>query len=261
MPRRFKSVVITGASRGIGASLALRYAGEGAALGLVSRNAERLDAVATECRAAGAADVAVASVDVCDQAALAERIAEFDRRHPIDLLIANAGITGGWAASGEAERPHDSRRLMEVNLTGALNAVHAVLPCMMERRSGQIALMSSIAAFIPLPGVPSYCASKAALLAYALSLRETVRKDGVGVSAICPGYVDTGLLKRLSGPRPVLVSPEAAAEIIVSGLARDRRIIAFPTLIAALSRLIGILPSPAPRLLLPSVRVSPAEDA
>ena len=129
-----------------------------------------------------------------------------------------------------------------------------------ERRSGQIAVMSSIAAFVPLPGLPSYCASKAALLAYALALRETVRGDGVGVSAVCPGYVDTVLLRRLSGPRPALITPAAAADAIFAGLQHNRRIIAFPTLIALLTRLIALLPEPGIRLMLPAQTVAPPEE-
>jgi len=259
--RTFRSVAITGASRGIGAAVALRYARAGASLALLSRNAQDLETVAGQCRAAGAEAVRVTAVDVRDQAALSDALVTFDSRRPIELLVANAGITGGWSSGGEPERPEDSRELLDVNLMGALNAVHAVLPRMRQRRSGQIALVSSIAAFVPLPGLPSYCASKAALLAYALALRETVRADGVGVSAICPGYVDTVLLSRLSGARPALIAPAAAADAIFAGLARNRRIIAFPFLIAALTRLIALLPEPAARLLLPAQTVAPLEEA
>ena len=261
MRRTFRSVAITGASRGIGAAVAIRYARAGASLALLSRNLGDLEAVAAQCRAAGAEAVRVSAVDVRDAAAVEEALAAFDARRPIDLLVANAGVTGGWSAAGEPERPEDSRELLEVNLMGALGAIQAVLPRMRERRSGQIAVTSSIAAFVPLPGLPSYCASKAALLAYALALRETVRADGVGVSAICPGYVDTVLLNRLSGPRPALITPAAAAEAIFAGLQRNRRIIAFPTFIALLTRLIALLPEPAPRLLLPAQTVAPPEQA
>lgn len=259
--RVFRSVAITGASRGIGAAVALRYARAGASLALLSRNAADLEAVASQCRAAGAEAVRVTSVDVRDHAALSGALIAFDSRRPIDLLVANAGVTGGWSNAGAPERPENSRELLEINLMGALNAVHAVLPRMRERRSGQIAVMSSIAAFVPLPGLPSYCASKAALLAYALALRETVRADGIGVSAICPGYVDTVLLSRLSGARPTLITPAAAAAAIFAGLARDRRIIAFPFFIAALTRLIALLPESGVRLLLPAQTVAPIEEA
>ena len=258
--RTFRSVAITGASRGIGAAVAIRYARAGASLALLSRSARDLEAVAAQCRAAGAEAVRTTAVDVRDQAGLEAAISAFDARRPIDLLVANAGVTGGWSQDGTAERPDDSRELLEINLMGALNAVHAVLPAMRQRGSGQIALVSSIAAFVPLPGLPSYCASKAALLAYALALRETVRGDGVGVSAVCPGYVDTVLLRRLSGPRPALITPAAAADAIFAGLQHNRRIIAFPTLIALLTRLIALLPEPGIRLMLPAQTVAPPEE-
>ena len=239
MPR---TILISGASSGIGAALALLYAQEKANLFLIARNPARLAAVAAQAQALGAAMVETGLIDVGDGQAVADWIAKADASFPIDLLIANAGITGGTSPDGRLETVEESARLFQTNVLGMAATVSAVLPGMAARGRGQIGIVSSIAAFLPLAGVPSYCASKAANLTYALSLRETLRPHGIQVSAICPGYVDTPLLARLEGRQPLLLSPADAANRIRRGLARNQRIIAFPAFFVFLTRLIALLP-------------------
>jgi len=113
---------------------------------------------------------------------------------------------------------------------------------MMARGRGQIGIVSSIAAFIPLPDAPSYSASKSAILTYGLALRSALRRSGVGVSVICPGYVETPMMDQESGPKPYAMSAQSAAVIIVRGLAQNRSIIAFPFWFALITRLGGLLP-------------------
>jgi short-subunit dehydrogenase len=236
-----RTVVITGASSGIGKVLALRYACAGAVLGLLGRSASRLDEVADACRRLGAT-VATAAIDVRSRAEMAAWLQDFDSRTPIDILIANAGVMEGRAADGQIEQPAAGYALMETNVLGVLNTVQPVLPRMVARARGQIGIVSSIAAFIPLPDAPSYCASKAAVLNYGLALRSSLRQSGVGVSVICPGYVVTPMMQQESGSKPFAMAPEAAAELIVRGLQRNRSIIAFPFLFALITRLGGLLP-------------------
>jgi short-subunit dehydrogenase len=121
---------------------------------------------------------------------------------------------------------------------------------MMARRRGQIVIVSSIAAFIPLPDSPSYCAAKAAVLAYGLSLRAALEPYGISVSVVCPGYVKTPMMMRESGWKPFSISPERAAKLIVRGISLKRPIIAFPYLFALATRLHGLLPERVRRLLL-----------
>jgi short-subunit dehydrogenase len=132
--------------------------------------------------------------------------------------------------------------LIETNVIGALNAVHPLLERMLARRRGQIAIMSSTAAFDPAPDLPSYSASKSALLSYGLALRAAAGAQGVRVSVICPGYIDTPMTGQISGPKPFTISAAAAAERIHRGLEQDRPVIAFPWLFALMSRLAGLLP-------------------
>src|SRR5258708_39461276 len=131
---------------------------------------------------------------------------------------------------------------METNVLGVLNAIHPARPRMMSRGHGQIGIVASLAGFVPLPDAPSYCASKSAVLAYGLALRGLLQPRGIGVSVICPGFVTTRMTERESGWKPFEMTPSQAAEVIYRGLARNRPIIAFPFLLALLSRIGGALP-------------------
>lgn len=246
-----RTTVISGASSGIGAALARRLARRpGARLGLVGRNPARLEAVAAACRAVGAA-VTPAPLDVRDRAGLAAWLEAFDAAHPVDLVVANAGIAASSLAGGHPERAEHVYEVLEVNLWGALNLVLPLVPRMRERRAGRIALMSSLSAFAPLPGAEAYSASKAALLTYGVALRQQLAPDGVGVSVICPGFVTSPMSQLFRGAKPMEISAEAAASRIERGLLRNERLIAFPLPIALAARLSALLPEP---LLRPAMR-------
>jgi len=244
MPR---TIVITGASSGIGEALALRYAREGARLGLLGRNRDRLDRVAAECRNHGA-EVHTATIDVRARQDMRIWLEDFDGAAPVDLLIANAGVLAGTAPDGEIETADESHALIETNVLGVLNAVHPLLPRMMSRGHGQIGLVGSLAGFFPLPDAPSYSASKSAVLTYGLALRSFLRRRGIRVSVICPGYVTTPMTQRESGWKPFEMPAGRAADVICRGLARNRPIIAFPLVLALLSRIGGVLPDRLRRL-------------
>jgi short-subunit dehydrogenase len=244
-----KTILITGASSGIGRALAVHHARAGAMLGLLSRNAERLEAVATECRRLGAT-VETVAIDVRSRSELKDWIEAFDRMHPIDLLFANAGVMDGTPEGGEIESPDSSPLVIETNVMGAINTIQPILPAMMARGRGQIAIMSSLAAFVPLADAPTYCASKSAVLSYGLSLRALLAPRGIRVNVICPGYVTTPMMTREVGPKPFEMAPQRAVELISRGLDRDRAVIAFPTLYALVTRINGLLPDRFRRLAL-----------
>lgn len=248
MTKSLNVVAITGASSGIGAALARHYAAPGRTLALIGRHAERLESVAQDCRAKGAS-TEIGIVDVRDRYAIAGWLLSFDARATIDLLIANAGILTGSLEHRTIESLDMSTLQIETNFLGALNTALPLLERMLARGHGQIAFTSSLAAFATHPDWPAYCASKAGLLVYAISLRERVRGRGVRINAICPGWVTAPINDPFEMWRPMEMKPEAAAKVIARGLARDKAVIAFPQPLAWSSRrLVPLLPQIFQRL-------------
>jgi short-subunit dehydrogenase len=246
------SVLITGATGGIGSALAEAYAAPGIELVLHGRNAEALTALAARCRARGA-QVRTRSLDLRNRAALAGWLGALGAELPVDLAIVNAGVSTGIGRDRAGEPREAVEELLEVNVAAAFATVQGVLPAMRARRRGQIALVSSLAAWHGLPLTPSYSASKAALKVYGEALRGWLSPEGVRVSVVMPGFVDSPMSRRFPGPKPFLLSADRAAQVIKKGLERDLPRIAFPFpltlgawLLAALpprlsARLLGVL--------------------
>jgi short-subunit dehydrogenase len=233
------SILITGASSGLGAALAELYAAPGIHLALGGRDTGRLEAVAARCGNAGAT-VATAVHDVTDRAAMERWVATAEAACPLDLVIANAGVSAG---TGRGEESADQvRRIFAINVDGVMNTVLPAIPPMVARRRGQIALMASLAAFRGFPGAPAYCASKATLKVFGEGLRGDLAPRGVGVTVICPGYVDTAMTRVNTFTMPFLMDAERAARIIRRGLARNRARIAFPWPLAFVAWLAGTVP-------------------
>ena len=257
----FRNIVITGASSGIGAALTRLYARPGVTLGLVGRDPVRLAAVAAESRAVGAA-TQEGLVDLRDRVALGAFLTGFDAEHPIDLLIANAGVLDGRRAGGTLEDVDVARRVVEINLLGAIDTLHAVLPGMRQRRRGHIVLVSSLAALSPLPDAPAYSASKAGLLSYGQALRAAVAPENVRVSVVCPGYVESAMTETHIGNHPHKIGAPAAARLIDSGISRNKPIIGFPRHLYVLSLISPLFPEFVTRLATKGIRfhVAPKGD-
>ncbi len=238
-PAKPTNILITGASSGIGEALARDYAERGRFLALSGRNKERLETVARACRAFGAKVEAI-PVDVTERAACGRWIAETDARHPLDLVIANAGTSSGSGGRGESE--DQARDIFYVNMAGVLNTVWPVIGPMRQRGRGQIAIVSSIAAFRGLPGAPAYAASKAAVKNYGEGLRGWLAAYSIQVSVVCPGFVRTRMTENNIYPMPFIMDAAKAARIIRLGLQRNKARIAFPWPMYALAWLMGALP-------------------
>src|SRR5262249_10401926 len=144
---------------------------------------ERLAATAAACRAAGA-DVETAAIDITDGPALATWLEAVDNTHPVELVIANAGISAGPHAEFPGARPEITPKRISVNLLGAVNTIAPLLPRLCARGRGQIVAIASVAAYRGLPYSPGYCASKAGLRAYAEALRPSLARCGVGVTVV-----------------------------------------------------------------------------
>lgn len=234
------TILITGASSGIGAALARRYAADGIALRLTGRNAERLARVAADCRDKGA-DVETAILDVTDAAAMAEQITTWDAKAPFDLVVANAGISAGTGRI-DVEEDAQVRAIFDTNLYGVLNTLAPVIPAMLERGCGQVALLSSIAGFRGLPSAPAYTASKAAVRAYGEALRPVLKPYGVTVSVVSPGFVRSGITDANTFKMPLLMEAAPAADLIARKLAQGRGRIAFPFPTYFVMWLLSVLP-------------------
>ena len=238
-----RTILITGASSGIGEALAREYAGPGRRLALSGRDPARLEAVAADCRARGA-EVAARALDVADAAAMAAWIEAADADAPLDLVIANAGVSAG--SGGRGETAAQARRIFTTNLDGVLNTVHPALALMRARPRaprGQIALMASVASFRGFAGAPAYCGSKAAIRVWGEGLRAFHAAEGVEISVICPGFVRSRMTEINNFPMPFLMDAGRAARIIRHGLARNRGRIIFPWQMVAITWLLAAMPS------------------
>lgn len=234
-----KHILITGASSGIGAALASLYAAPCIRLSLHGRNQQRLQEVAAQAQKKGAS-VTITTGNVTDTEAMTAWINNCDQIQPIDLAIANAGISAG--TGGGIESMEQSRTIFDVNVQGILNTVQPTVPLMMKRRYGQIAIMSSLVSFRGFAGAASYCASKAAVRVYGEALRSECSNRGVQVSVICPGFIKTPLTDVNRFPMPFLMSAEKAAKIIQRGLEADKARIAFPLPMYLAVQLLAVLP-------------------
>lgn len=265
-----RSILITGANSGIGRALALAYAVPGVVLALGGRNQSRLDAVATACRGRGAT-VETGRIDVTDAGAMAAWIAKADATASLDLVIANAGVSGGsfGADRGAQGGADQTRHIFAVNVGGVINTVLpavAVLRARAQARPpagakrairGQIAIMSSLAGYRGLPGAAAYSASKAAVKVLGEGLRGALWHDGIEVSVICPGFIKTPMTDANPFPMPFIIGPERAAGIIKRGLDKGKARIAFPFPANVLTWLIAALP---PGVADPWLRRLPEKD-
>ena len=229
-----KTVVVTGASSGIGRALCLEVAGERPRLVLAARDVAALEAVAAECRARGA-EALVVPTDVSSEAACRALVARaVERFGGIDVLVGNAGMTM-WARFDELEDLSVVERLMRVNYLGCVWLTRHALPHL-KASQGRIVIVASVAGLTGVPERTGYAASKHALFGFFDSLRIELKGAGVSVTMIAPDFVVSGIHRRALGPdgRPLGASPikeskvlsaEDCARMIARAAARRRRLL------------------------------------
>lgn len=230
-----KTVFLTGASSGIGAGLAVALAKQGAVLGLLARRKELLDKLRKDCEKAGGT-ARVFACDVTNEDAVLAAAEEFKHEFEhIDVLIANAGI-GGNNAETRAMQPLAVKKVIDINLMGAVNSVHAVLPGMLKRGSGHIVAISSLAGFRGLPRSAAYSASKAGMTAFFESVRLDVKHQGVDVTIIQPGFIKTPLTSGREAKMPFIMELDDAIPLFIKAIEKKKRFAAFPWQLATFVR-------------------------
>jgi short-subunit dehydrogenase len=233
-------IVITGTTSGIGKELALYYAQCGTTLGLTGRRQERLTAVAAQCQAQGA-EVLAAAIDVRDATAMRAYAEQFlAQTGGIDLVIANAGVgSPDDLASGD---PGHHAMLFEVNVIGLLNTMLPFIPAMIRQRHGQLVAIASVAGFRALPGSTTYAATKVAVRTLMEGYGWQLRRHGITVTTINPGFVVSEMTAGNQFRMLFLLQTDEAARRMARAIQRQRRVYTFPWPMAIVARLLPYLP-------------------
>ena len=239
-PRRpsAERIFLTGASSGIGAALARRYAARGAILGLVARRADLLEKLRRDL----GGTVELYACDVRDRAAMAAAGADFHSRHGApDVVIGNAGISHG----NDTTREEDAavfRDILEVNVLGLVHTFQPFLPALRAEHRGRLVGIASVAGFRGLAGASAYSASKAAAITYLEGLRVEMRGSGVGVTTICPGYIATPMTARNPYRMPFILPADEAARRFMRVIDAGRAFATVPWQMAVVGALWRALP-------------------
>jgi short-subunit dehydrogenase len=226
-------VWVTGASTGIGAEICKQLVAEGVVVAASARNAEALNALGQGIHAY--------PLDVTDEAKVAASFAAIEAQHgPIDLIIAGAGTYAPASAADFQTKMF--RQMYEVNYLGVINVLAAALPKFRARRAGHLSWIASVSGYRGLPKAAAYGPTKAALINLAESLKPELNRDGVNVSVINPGFVRTPMTAVNDFEMPFLMEPADAARATITGLAKGKFEVAYPTPFVAIMKFGRLLP-------------------
>lgn len=239
----YKTALITGASSGIGRGLALALARRGTHVVAAARRKEQLDALAAE-----SPNIEPLVLDVSDCDRTHDTVRALDEKLQLDLVIANAGV--GAPTRAQSLEWKTVKHIFDVNVMGATATLAGALPGMVARNRGHIAGVSSVAAFRGLPRFAAYCSSKALLSTFLESLRVDLRKSGVAVTTVHPGYVRTEMTAKNKFRMPFIVELDDAVATILGALDRRDGDCSFPLPVVAALRTARALPSPLYRFLI-----------
>lgn len=235
-----KTIIITGASSGLGRALTIEYAKAGWRIYICGRNSQRLkDTVSAAL--VYTCEIYSKILDVTNTEDVAEWIETIALAYKIDLVIANAGVSAGTLQNrqGGARQVNE---IMNINFNGVINSIYPLIPILQKQKYGQIAVVSSIASFFPLPGASAYSSSKAAIRYFADALRIELKADNIKVCTIFPGFIDTPMTLMNNFPMPFTISSIKAAQIIKHGLDKNKTYIGFPKLFYFGLKLLSLMP-------------------
>ncbi len=239
--QKSKTILITGASSGLGRALAIQYANKGVCLILFARSELRIREVADICKKRQAEIVEVIC-DVKDTILTATYMEKFCNNYNIDIIITSAGVSAGTL--NHPESTMQIKEIFSTNLNGSLNIILPALPMMIKRKYGTIVLISSMAGLLPLASAPSYSASKAAIKTFGEAMRSYLKRFHVQICVVVPGYIDTPMTQVNKFPMPFKISAEQAAKIIIKGISNKKGLIVFPKIMYFILKIISLLPYP-----------------
>lgn len=238
---KYQNILITGASSGIGEALAVYYAQNGAKnLFICGRNTERLKVVADKCRNFGS-QVFEQIIDITDAAATEKWIIDCNKKAPLHLVFANAGV------STTQEISENVRRTFATNVNGVVNTVLPAIEILQKAPQDQpkhIVITASIAGYHGLPACPSYSATKACVKAWGEALRiDLAKKFGIKVSVLAPGFVRSRITDNNTCPMPFFMEADPAARLIANRVEKNIGLIAFPWPMRFGAWIVSILPN------------------
>lgn len=232
-------VFLTGASTGIGEAFARHYASRGVQLGLVARSGDKLEALATTL----SPRPALYSVDVRDRAGMNAAAADFIQRFGVpDIVIANAGVSKGTLTE-HAEDIDVFQQIFDINVIGMVNTFHPFIVPMREAKQGTLVGIASVAGFRGIPGGGAYSASKAAAIKYCESLRVELKRDGISVVTICPGYIKTPMTAVNRFKMPFIIGVDDAVKRFARAIERKASFAVIPWKMGMAARVLRILPN------------------
>jgi len=235
--RKFKvKVFITGGTTGIGKYMALGYQALGAKVAVCGRSESNF----IENFKDKNSDIKFYRVDVSDRSAINGAITDFAGADGIDLVIANAGIS--MDQKSDIPDFDCAQKLVKINVFGVLNTFEAAIPQMVEKRSGQLVAISSVAGFNGLPHTSVYCASKSFVTTLCESFAIDLKRYGITTTCICPGFIKTPLTDKNNHPMPFLVDADIAAEKIMKAVEAKKELYVFPTLMLIVVYFMKYLP-------------------
>jgi len=235
-----QTILITGASSGLGYEIALQYSKPHIRLILVGRNVDQLNKIANLCSLRGA-ETYLLALDIREKKALNEHLTNFSTQYGIDVVIACAGVSAGTLQGPES--PSQVETIVETNINGVLNTIMPIIPHMITRRKGNIVIISSMAGLVGISSAPSYSASKACIRVFGEALRGYLKQYNVHTTVVIPGYIKTPMTDVNNFPMPFMISVEKAAEKIIKGISNNKGVIVFPITIYLLLKLLSLLPN------------------